>query len=267
MSYYYLFLSFIQGATEFLPVSSSGHLLFFKGIFDLADIPVIFDIILHLGSLTAILYFYRKKLTYTVGQAFVEVRTGKNQKTATKFILYICISTLVTFIFYLFFKKPIESGFESVKILKYTFTVTSLIVFATMFSRKVNFNSITQKNIFSPIMVGLIQAMAIMPGISRSGSTIACMMFLKVDKEEAAYYSFFLAIPAILGAFIFKISEIQNISYLSENWLLLSFSLISSAVFSYFFLKLLTYVISKKKFWLFSLYTLAMSITSLIIFK
>ena len=266
MFFYYLFLSFVQAATEFLPVSSSGHLLFFKGLFQQSEIPVFFDIILHLGSLAAIIYFYRKKLLRTAKDAIEEIKISSPEKSAVKFIFYIIISTIVTFICYLLFKDSIESQFDVPQILKYTFIITSILLYVTKYIKPGNKINISSSKFFIPVIAGLFQAAAILPGISRSGSTIAILMLMKIDKEVAAFYSFSLAIPAILGAFLFKLGEIDNLSYLSENWLLLSLSLICSAVFSYLFLKLLTYVITKQKFWLFSIYTLLMAVLSIVIF-
>ncbi len=264
---YYILLSFIQAVTEFLPISSSGHLLFLKGIFNITDIPLIFDIIVHVASLCAIIIFYFQRIKHTVITGFVELFSKKKQdKRNLKFIIYIFISTTITFFIYIFFKGFIESQFTTPSILGYTFLLTSVILFSTFFIKNTERLNISDKNYLVAIIAGIFQGLAILPGISRSGATISSMLLLKVKREEAAYYSFFLAIPAILGALLFKLSEMSNIYFIKENVLLLFISFIVCVFFSYMFLKILIFIINKGKFWTFSVYTLILSIVSYIIF-
>ena len=263
---YYIFLSFIQAVTEFLPISSSGHLLFLKGIFNITDIPLIFDIIVHVSSLCAIIIFYFHRIKHTVKNSFLELLWKKKETKNLKFIIYIIISTTITFFIYIFFKDYIESQFTTPSILGYTFLLTSMILFSTFFIKHAERLNICDKSYLVAIIAGIFQGLAILPGISRSGATISSMLLLKVKREEAAYYSFFLAIPAILGALIFKLSDMSNIFFIKENVLLLLISSIVCVFFSYLFLKILIFIINKGKFWIFSVYTLILSIVSYIIF-
>ena len=266
MMYYYILLSFIQAATEFLPVSSSGHLLFFKGFFHIQEIPIIFDIVVHVGSLTAILVFYGKRLMETLKKAWLEQAEKREQKIHSKLILYIVVSTCVTLLFYTLLKEPIETHYQSPSILFTTYLVTTVILFSTFFMRKVIGTYVWQKSIVLPLIVGLFQGLAIMPGISRSGATISPLLLMGIKKEEAAYYSFVLAIPAILGAFVFKLSDLESVTFLTEHAGIIAISFIVSVLFSYLFLAMLTFILKKGKFWLFAFYTLTMAVVSLIIF-
>ena len=101
-SLHYLILSFIQAATEFLPISSSGHLLFLKGLFEQSDIPIIFDVVVHVGSLIAIIVFYRKRFVEALRNGFLEWKEKREKRPHIRLVFYIFLSTVVTFVFYLF---------------------------------------------------------------------------------------------------------------------------------------------------------------------
>ena len=264
---HYFILSVVQAATEFLPISSSGHLLFLKGVFHSLDIPIIFDIIIHVGSATAIIFYYRKKIGETLLHSFSEVKNRDFSGTHFIFLSYAALSTIITFVFYIIAKKYIEAKYQSPSVLFFTYLVTTVILFSTFFAKKRPQIDISKRSILLPIVVGLFQGFAIMPGISRSGATISPLLLMGIKRKEAAYYSFFMAIPAIIGALILKIGELGSMAYLRDNPLIIVVSFIFSAVFSYLFLSLLTLVLKKGKFWLFSFYTLLVSIICLFIFN
>ena len=117
-----------------------------------------------------------------------------------------------------------------------------------------------------PVVVGIMQGLALLPGISRSGATITPLLHWKVKREDAAYYSFFLAVPAILGALVFKIIEMRDTLDQMVGWPILLVSFSVSVLFSYLFLSLLRIVLVKGRFWMFSIYTLGMAVTAFLIF-
>jgi undecaprenyl-diphosphatase len=262
----YLILAVIQAATEFLPVSSSGHLLFLKGLMHIEEIPVLFDIVVHVGSLLAIVAFFRKTLIETIRGAWRECYSKDQKKPHLRLLLFIIVSTLITFAFYTLFKQRIENSYGSPQILVYTFGFTTVLIFSTAFLKEGK-SSIPEKGFHLPILVGLFQGLAIMPGISRSGSTITPLLYFGIRRDRAGFYSFALAIPAILGALLFKLIEVDSIAYMKSHGLILGLSLLVSTIFSFFFLALLMFVLRRKKFWLFSLYTAAMAVVSLILFS
>ena len=116
------------------------------------------------------------------------------------------------------------------------------------------------------MLLGLGQALAIMPGISRSGTTISLSTLLGVERKEATYYSFLLFIPAVAGALVLQVLEISDWTFFTSNWLGIIFAFFVSAAGGYLFLRFLTYIIKKGKFWMFGLYTLCMTIASWILF-
>ena len=261
-----LWLSFLQSFTEFLPVSSSGHLLFFKNIINHHDIPLIMDILLHTGSLVAVILYFRGSIRQTFSKALHEIRHWPEEKTHSKFVAYVLISTLVTFTGYLVFKGPIEARIQTPAVLKYTYLITTLVLLATIWNRHSHNQLITRKGILFAVIVGAIQIIAILPGVSRSGMTISIMLLLGVERSEAAYYSFMLFIPAALGAFLFKIFNVSNLQFLQANWLPLLISLLSTILLSALFLSLLTWIVRRGRMYLFSVYTLGMAVLAWILF-
>lgn len=259
-------LSVVQAATEFLPISSSGHLLFLKGLLDLGEVPIIFDIIIHVASLFAIIAYYRSRLIATVKTSINELSEKRRTKPETRFLLYILIATVVTLLFYVLLKNPIERKVQSPAILFLTFLVTSAILFSTVLSRTREGTRIDKKNVLLPLSVGLIQGCAILPGISRAGATISILLLFGIRKDEAAYASFSLAIPAIIGALFLKFFEMQSIDFLISLWPIVLISFFICALMSYLFLVLLNRVLRKGRFWMFGFYTLIMAGVSVILF-
>jgi undecaprenyl-diphosphatase len=235
-----LFLAFVQAATEYLPVSSSGHLALFSNLISKPNI--FFFTVLHVASLIAILIFTRKEV----------VGLLSFRKSYRKLWLYLIIATIPAVIFALFFKNIIETSFSSFLFLGIAFIFTGIILLLTKFIR---FNG--KLNFRSSIVVGLFQMLALFPGVSRSGMTISSGLFSGIDKEKAAKFSFLLFIPLAIGAFIFEFSGF----YFNIN-LLISF--IVCLLLSLLFLNLLLWIIKKGKFWIFSFYCFIIGIVSLV---
>ncbi len=233
-----ILLAIIQAATEFLPVSSSGHLALFQNF--LGEPNLFLITILHLSSLLAVLIFLRKEIFQLI--------TFK--KVYRKMWIFLIIGTLPAAIFGLLFKKLVERTFSSLLFIGIFFLFTSAILFLTKFYRE--YSKLNSKNSF---FIGLIQILALFPGVSRSGTTISAALFSGVKREEAFKFSFLLFIPLAVGA---NILEIGNF-YFSYS-LLISFLL--CFILSLFYLYLLFYIIKKKKFWMFSIYTLIISLLS-----
>jgi len=262
----YILLSFIQAVTEFLPVSSSGHLLLFKGIFNSENLPIIFDITVHFGSVIAIILFYRKKLISLLKESILEIKNKEKEKNSSKFILYILISTFITGVIYLLSGDIIEQQFHNPDILKYTFLFTSILLISTKFNNK-NKYDIIKIGLLLPVLVGIFQGIALFPGISRSGSTIAIMLLLGIKGEDAAFFSFSIAIPAIIGGTLIDFLKMESLTFLSQNAFILIISFAVSMIFSILFLNLLSRFLKKGQFWYFSIYTGILAVISLLLFR
>ena len=195
-------LGIIQGLTEFLPVSSSGHLVLAQAILKVKQAGVSFEVIVHLGSLLAVLVYFRSRIILLIKSLF-----DKSMIQQRKMVLFLIAGTIPAVIAALLFKDFFEQAFSNPVMTSVMLFITGLILVSTKFFE-------TRKNpvkLPTAIAMGIAQALAIMPGISRSGTTISVGMMAGVDPSEAAEFSFILAIPAILGALIFKVDDIMSL--------------------------------------------------------
>ena len=245
-----IILGIIQGITEFLPISSSGHLVIFKDILGLdTDNNIVIEIILHFGTLLSILIFYRKEIKELI-KGIIE----KNDDSISYF-KFIIFSMLPIIIFVLFFEDKVVSSF-SIKTLPITYLITSIILFSTRFKS----NLATELNYKLVFAIGIAQVLAVFPGISRAGITISTAMLMGYDQKEAAKFSFFMAIPVLLGAVILKIRDINSELLLDGSNLLIG--LFVSMITGIVFLTFLISIISKQKLWVFSIYCLILCVYS-----
>ncbi len=255
-----LLLGLLQGFTEFLPVSSSGHLALAERLLNLKDTPLLFDIFLHVASLTAVLLFYRKKIFSLITTFFKpSLDNGEGRKES----IFIIISTLMTGIIVIFIKPLVEFLREHPHYLFITFLYTAILIgVSSKFLRKTF--SKTTISLKDAIIIGLMQGIAVLPGISRSGSTISAALFRKIDGVKAVEYSFMLAIPAIVGAAILEIHHgvPQTLTFME---ILPGF--ISSFISSLLALYLLVWLIKKLNFIPFSIYLTILSVISFIFIK
>ncbi|MFH1994285.1 MAG: undecaprenyl-diphosphate phosphatase [Nitrospinota bacterium] len=196
-----LLLGVMQGVAEFLPISSSGHLViaqhFIKGF---KQPGILFDVVLHVGTLVSTLIYFRRDIVEIIKEFFKGGRD--NKKTA----ILIIVASLPTAIIGLTFKDYVETVFSSVSIAAAMLLVTGLILFLTGFVTRGHKDRL---GFLDAILIGTAQGIAIMPGISRSGVTISTGIFRKIDAEEAGRFSFLLSIPAILGALLIESRHIS----------------------------------------------------------
>ena len=243
------FLSVVQGLTEFLPISSSGHLVIFQKLFGLKP-PILFDVFVHVGTLGAVLFYFRKALIKLVRGIF------KKEKESWYVLLLIVIGTIPAAIVGLLLEEKINLLFDSFKVVGSSLLITSLLLFLTiLFKGKLKNKKISSLKWKDVFFVGLFQALAILPGVSRSGATISAGsagLFRKLNRNVAFQLSFFLAIPAILGALILQIPGL-----LSSSGDLISqalWGMVIAGIVGYFALKILKRVLVSSKLWLFGVY-------------
>ena len=237
--FYIIFAAIIQGLTEFLPISSSGHLIILKEIFQININNLDFEILLHLGTVFSIIFYYRKDIIQ-LGHEFIK---NKNQ-----YFYFIIIGCLPIAFIGLLIKDIIYIYFNNILFLPYTFIVSSIFLFLTRYFNKSN--NITFKIAF---IVGLFQIFALFPGISRSGITIASLLILGVNQKDAIRFSFLMAIPLILGASLLEINFL-TISYFSIIGTIISF------LFGWVSIYITNILLINKKYWMFSIYCFIISI-------
>lgn len=245
MSYFQaIFLAVVQGLTEFLPVSSSGHLVIFQKFFGLGP-PVLFDILVHVGTLGAIIFYLRKRLALKKSELW-------------RVVWLVTIGTVPAVILGLFFRGIIEQIFNSLRLVGVSLLVTSGLLFSTRWvtGAKKQFKYLKWTD---ALAVGLFQALAILPGISRSGSTIVSGLWRRLDPEAAFQFSFLLAIPAVLGALVLQIPNLVSFSdlYLFQGLLGM---LIAGGV-GYLALAILEKILREAKFFYFGFYCLVLGLT------
>lgn len=199
-------LGVVQGLTEFLPVSSSGHLVLAQAIFgesfEFRDMAVAFDLALHLGTLVPVLYFYRadlrRILTSALSRPQLDVMGWIRGDEARWLAFMVVLGTIPTALIGLFLKDGFEALFHSPRAVSVALFVTGLLLWSTRWSERAE--GTRSLGVWIALAIGLAQGLAITPGISRSGSTIAVALLLGLERDQAARFSFLLSIPAITGA-------------------------------------------------------------------
>jgi undecaprenyl-diphosphatase len=194
-------LGAVQGLAEFLPVSSSGHLVLLQKIFGVSEASLFFDIMVHIGTLAAVVAVLWREI-WAILRKIIQPLTA-----------YLIIGTIPAVVFALAFKKIIESAFNSGRFLGFSFLLTAVLLStAEIFSRRARSNKNELKkpgemNWLDALITGILQAIAIIPGVSRSGATLSGAIFRKLDRDFAARFSFLLSIPAILGALVLQVKD------------------------------------------------------------
>jgi undecaprenyl-diphosphatase len=251
-------LGIIQGLTEFFPVSSSGHLVLFQNLFGLREPQILVDAMLHLGTLLSLLVFLRKELLALIRSFFLFIRSPKKglQTPELKLLFALALASVPTALIGYLFSDFFESLFASLRIVGLALIITGVYLFLTKSVKEKRKNFLVH-----PLIIGILQGIAIVPGFSRSGLTIGGALFLGWKREDAARFSFLLSIPAIFGAVLFQLSKI-NIH--SQPWSIILTGILVSAVFGYIALSLLVSVILRGKFYSFSFYCFFAGLTAVV---
>lgn len=281
-----ILMGIIQGATEFLPVSSSGHLAIFKNIFGVeTDTGILFDVLLHLGTLVAIFVAYWKDIKklivegcMIIGDCFVNlsyfIKNKINKDNALqyrkivrtayrKFVMLIIVSTLITMVIALPFDKFISHAGDTLIIPGICLCVTSVILY---FADRipVGKKSAAKATYRNAVFVGLAQAVATLPGISRSGSTITAGLACGYSRKFTVKYSFIMSIPAVLGAVILEIPDMFKTSFTGTEVVNYIVGMVVAGIVGYACIKFMLFTVKKKNFKGFSIYCLIAGIVSVV---
>ncbi len=253
-------LGILQGLTEPLPVSSSAHLVIVPALIPGFTQPtVFFDVVLHLGTLIAVIFFLRREIAGLIaallpqpGQAgFAPAAKDGERAADRRMILLIIVATFLTGVIGLLFKDRIERLFESVETTACMLFITGILLFLSD-RVKTATRGRGEMNLVDGIVIGLVQAVALIPGISRSGSTITFGIFRGIERETAARFSFLLSIPAIAGAVVLKTAELERIP--TGELFALGAGFLSAAVTGFLALKLLFVMINRTGLGIFAYY-------------
>ncbi len=267
-----ILLGFIQGLTEFLPVSSSGHLAIAEhllGMSGASDIPEFFDVLLHLGTLVAVFVAYWAEVRDMVLEFFRGAKDLAHGTTPTpipparRMILLIIVGTLPLFVV-LPIKDFVEGLADNMYFVGGALLVTGCLLFASDRVRK-GHKSERSARIQDVLVVGLAQAIATCPGISRSGTTITAGCFVGFDRKFAVRYSFLMSIPAILGANILSLKDAVSAGIIWADVPVYLVGVVVAAGVGYACIRLLKMIAEKGKFGFFAYYCWAAGVVTLIL--
>ena len=253
-----LILGIIQGLTEFLPVSSSGHLEIFKEIFSSDYQPkesLLITITLHAATAMSTLFYYRKD----IGFIFKELLRFEKSESLY-FALKIILSMIPAVIVGLFFEDFIASLFDrNLLLVGFMLLITAFLLFQADRIGKNN----KPLNYRSALLIGVIQAIAILPGISRSGATIALAVLLGIDRERAARFSFLMVIPLIFGSMAKSLLEIDSVTQ-SPDYLPLLVGFIAAFITGIFACKWMIALVKKSQLKYFSFYCIVVGVIAIV---
>ena len=271
-----ILMGIVQGLSEFLPISSSAHLVFTSNFYKvIKNIPIVqcsneevfFDIMVHLGTLIAVLIFFRKDVLNILKAMWHALKTKNWEDKEAKLGLFIMTGTVITVMLAL----PMNEIAEK---LVYTPSIVGILLFITGFtllyseykSKKLEEKK-DEVNLKTSILIGLAQGLAALPGFSRSGWTIATGLFCGLDRVTAARYSFLLSIPIILGAsMVYPLIKIDIHEAVQYNWTAIIAGTVVSAIVGYLCIKYFMKFISKFSLTIFGYYCIIAGVATAIFF-
>lgn len=269
-----ILMGIIQGVTEFLPVSSSGHLALFKIFFELEDVGLLFDVILHLGTLIAIFAVYFKDIWKMIREGFAIIadvcrnigiffsnlanrkKGGYHRVVCNgyrKFVMLVIVSTIPTGIIGVLDAGLVEMASKILIVPGVCLIVTSILLLLADHCKGGDKmpKQVTYSNAF---IIGIAQGVATMPGLSRSGTTIAACLLSGFNRKFAVKYSFIMSIPAVLGSLVFELSDLSGVSFTNTEILYYLVGMAVAAVVGYICIKVMLYIVRQKRFTGFAIY-------------
>lgn len=276
-----ILLGLIQGLTEFLPVSSSGHLAIFQYIFDVnTDTGMLFEVMLHLGTLLAVCVVFFKDIQKLfiegIGiliDCFANLKNrlgkgdGKKRRIVTnayrKFVLLILVTTIPTGIIGIVLNNFMEAATSSLLVPGMCLIINA-IVLLIVGSLPGGKKKVKRTSYKDAAIIGIAQGIAVLPGISRSGSTISACLGLRFDRNFAVKYSFIASLPAIIGANVLELRHLGDALASGDNFLYYIIGMVVAGVVGYVCIRVMMYVVSEKKFTYFAYYCAIVGIISLV---
>jgi undecaprenyl-diphosphatase len=261
-----IFLGFIQGMTEFLPISSSGHLILARELLGISqEGSLAFDAILQLATALTVVVYFRKDIYELILNIFTKVK----DPIKTKLTYFLIIGTIPAIILGLLLENYMETVFRSVSLISLTLIIGALIMFAAdkVLAKKVQNNKIGELTFGKSITIGFFQALALVPGMSRSGMSISGGYFLGLSKETAVRFSFLLSIPIIVGSGLLKLKDIiQEPSLIGGQYFILFLGAASSFIFGWIAIDFLLKFLKTNTFTGFVVYRILLAVLLFVLF-
>lgn len=261
-----LVLSVLQGIAEFLPISSSGHLVLGHSLLGLGEVGMRLDVFLHVGTLVAVFVFYRE-MVGRLAKGLFDLSSPENRAEAWSYALKIVLSAVPAGVVGLLFKDSFEAAFASPRAVGGALLFTGAVLTATRFLPK----GTARVSFLRALLMGVAQAVAILPGVSRSGLTLAAARASRVDAEKAAEFSFLMSAPPIAGAALLEVLESLKASAAEAaaapevGWGLCAFGAVLAAVVGYASLKFLLRSLKSDRFWLFGPYAVLAGVMTMVV--
>ncbi len=254
-----IILGIIQGLTEFLPVSSSGHLAIVQYLMNFEQPGLLFDTLLHFATLLAVMLFFRKRIGKLILSFFGMFITNyrSHYLENKRFMWGIIIASIPTAIIGLSLEGVVTENFKAVTLVGYALIFTSvLLVLSDRFSGNGNIT------IGNSVILGIVQGLAVIPGISRSGSTISVAVMLGISRKEAAEFSFLMSIPAILGATLLQLRHIESV--VTSDILPYVLGMFAAFLSGIVAIKFMMIIVEKAKLTYFAFYCLIVGIATVV---
>jgi len=251
-------LGIVQGLGEFLPISSSGHLVLLQKVFGISEQTLFFDTMLHVGTLLAVVVVLRNDIMAILRKP-IQPLTG-----------FLIIATIPAVLAALVFGDLIEHAFSTGQFLGVSFLITTILLCAAEFlskriSKANGYKKAEEMNWLDALIIGIFQAIAIPPGISRSGATISGALSRRLDRDFAARFSFLLSIPAILGALVLNLKDLARSGGAAGSiGVEVIAGTIVAAIIGFFAVKLMLKIVREKSLYGFAIYTAALGCLILI---
>ncbi len=245
-----LLLGVVQGLCEFLPISSSGHLVLLHNIFGINEGALFFSIMLHIGTLIAVFAVYHSEIWALIKRPF--------QKKTGMLLAALVPTVIIAFAFKGFFEDSYSGKYLGAG---FMLTACLLLLLQRMSSGKKTIEAMALKD---ALIIGLFQGVAILPGVSRSGATITGGAIMGLERSEAAEFSFLLSIPAILGSVVFELPELAEGGLKQINFLYVLIGMAAAAISGFFAIRFMLKVIKSRRLWPFSLYVGALGLLILL---
>ncbi len=249
-------LGAVQGLTEFLPVSSSGHLVLFQHLFAISEPSLTFDVMVHLGTLLAVFI------------AFWEDIAAILRKPFSRITYLIVVGIIPAALVGYFLESYIEQAFQSLLVVALGLIFTGFILKYSEYMAKQNLGlKLSEQTSYKDaLVIGCIQALAVVPGISRSGSTIAAGLMSGLDREFAARYSFLLSIPVILGAGVLQLKDAAEEGLVMADVINYGIGFAAAAVFGYLAIRFVMNLVKQGKLSVFSYYVWFVGLVTLVLY-
>jgi undecaprenyl-diphosphatase len=254
-----ILLGIVQGLTEFLPISSSGHLVLLAEFLHFDPPGLLFDVLVHFGTLGSVIYIFRRRIGYLIRSPFMG---GEN----LKLLFFLGSATVPIAVTGLVFGKSIEKTFDQMQIVGFSLLFTGgLLYLAEKVDQKER--GLNEMSLLDSILIGIMQVFSLLPGVSRSGATITTGLFRGLNRRLAAEFSFLLSIPAILGATLVKLGEViknptEHHSFLGVYIIGTVFAFITGLIA----IKTLLLIIQKKRLDVFAYYCWGVGFLTLMFF-